>query len=590
MAIQIKMPLLSVELAKKRKKVWIASRHASLAVAMTGAAIAFFNSLLKRFRRRPSHLKRSISLLLRNSGRETGSHPGLRGGMLSLELLYRPSDCEKDIPSEMASILIVALTMAGFALLALAERLGLPALLVRPWLVGLVLALLAALSLSAATSRLPAFLEGRATPERKRTGRFPGVLALHAGLILTLVNVLGLQTMSLAGLALVLMVYGTALTVLPAGSLPQLSTSMARQAMRGDISGFIQLASALIAGVFALWLLPQAVMKLQTATGWPPDHAWVSSLAIIAVPVLFGGLSGVLRLGAGFIAVLVLVSLVPLAFALAHHLPSSDIRAVASVLDAAALGEGILALLKTQEGQRLVLAAIMAALVARMAHPALSGSKARFSAVAGGILLALAIALLAHVAQRDFNRLVLSELPKLMPQDWPLFVFEDTIRGWLSLCGRVVQGALDGVEACRAKGIGLPPPAAALIVEPRLFAPAFAASQNWPVVLGWIWGLSGPIILLITLGFMLHGATSGLSETLGFRLFYPEALQSARLGMARITVLGGVFGLSFIGRGVMPDEALLRFVALGLVFLVAAALIAHLMLMVLRVFRPQARL
>jgi len=43
-AIQIKMPLLSVELAKKRKKVWIASRHASLAVAMTGAGTAFFNS------------------------------------------------------------------------------------------------------------------------------------------------------------------------------------------------------------------------------------------------------------------------------------------------------------------------------------------------------------------------------------------------------------------------------------------------------------------------------------------------------------------------------------------------------------------
>ena len=47
MAIQIKIPLLSVKAAKKRKKVWIASRHASLAVAMTGTAIAFFNSLLE---------------------------------------------------------------------------------------------------------------------------------------------------------------------------------------------------------------------------------------------------------------------------------------------------------------------------------------------------------------------------------------------------------------------------------------------------------------------------------------------------------------------------------------------------------------
>jgi len=82
-----KIPLLSAELAKKPKTVWIACRHASLAVAMTGTGTAFFKSLLERFRRRLSHLKRFISLFLRNSGRETGSHPRLRGGMLSLELL-----------------------------------------------------------------------------------------------------------------------------------------------------------------------------------------------------------------------------------------------------------------------------------------------------------------------------------------------------------------------------------------------------------------------------------------------------------------------------------------------------------------------
>jgi len=35
------LPLLA-KAAKKQKKVWIAFRHASLAVAMTGARIAFF--------------------------------------------------------------------------------------------------------------------------------------------------------------------------------------------------------------------------------------------------------------------------------------------------------------------------------------------------------------------------------------------------------------------------------------------------------------------------------------------------------------------------------------------------------------------
>ena len=48
---------------------------------------------LERFQRRLSQLKRSTLKFLRNSGRETGSHPRLRGGMLSLELLSSVPVC-----------------------------------------------------------------------------------------------------------------------------------------------------------------------------------------------------------------------------------------------------------------------------------------------------------------------------------------------------------------------------------------------------------------------------------------------------------------------------------------------------------------
>ena|GEM_PF-1568697 len=60
MAIQIKFPPLSVKAAKKRKKVWIASRHASLAVAMTGTGTAFFNSLLEQFQRKHAPAKAGV--------------------------------------------------------------------------------------------------------------------------------------------------------------------------------------------------------------------------------------------------------------------------------------------------------------------------------------------------------------------------------------------------------------------------------------------------------------------------------------------------------------------------------------------------
>jgi len=49
---------------KKQKKVWIASRHASLAVAMTGTAIAFFNSLLE-------HVAQKWTPVLRNNMQKT---------------------------------------------------------------------------------------------------------------------------------------------------------------------------------------------------------------------------------------------------------------------------------------------------------------------------------------------------------------------------------------------------------------------------------------------------------------------------------------------------------------------------------------
>jgi NAD(P)-dependent dehydrogenase (short-subunit alcohol dehydrogenase family) len=53
----------------------------------TGVSSAIVSHVLKRFRQRLNYLKRSTLKFLRNSGRETGSHPRLRGGMLSLELL-----------------------------------------------------------------------------------------------------------------------------------------------------------------------------------------------------------------------------------------------------------------------------------------------------------------------------------------------------------------------------------------------------------------------------------------------------------------------------------------------------------------------
>jgi len=72
-AIQIEILPLSAEAAKKQKKVWIASRHASLAVAMTGTGTAFFNGLLKL----PARIESPETLclfVLSHFPRSTGIH------------------------------------------------------------------------------------------------------------------------------------------------------------------------------------------------------------------------------------------------------------------------------------------------------------------------------------------------------------------------------------------------------------------------------------------------------------------------------------------------------------------------------------
>jgi len=58
-----KIPPLSVKAAKRRKKVWIASRHGSLALAMTRAGTAFFNNLLE-------HVAQKWTPVLRNNMRK----------------------------------------------------------------------------------------------------------------------------------------------------------------------------------------------------------------------------------------------------------------------------------------------------------------------------------------------------------------------------------------------------------------------------------------------------------------------------------------------------------------------------------------
>ena len=210
--------------------------------------------------------------------------------------------------------------------------------------------------------------------------------------------------------------------------------------------------------------------------------------------------------------------------------------------------------------------------LAMIAQPVLAAfetrSKRILVAVLAPLLLAIGLGIILGLGG-VLDRTVAREMIGAPLANWPVFTFDEALRGWIRVCGSVAQDALDVVEACRARGVTIPLTADAFTVDPALRPTAIAASLNLPIMLGVIWVHLAEIGLLLVMALLLISAGGGLSE---LALTLPPGkrrLKSTRLFAARLMIVILCFALAFAHRqGLLVDPQLLACLGLGFLFLV----------------------
>jgi hypothetical protein len=480
----------------------------------------------------------------------------------------------------MIAVLALILSIAGITLLAFGERLGLAAG-IAGLLIPVILALFVlVIALVSATSRLAVYLDASDGKSGIRT------IATH--LVLVLSGVILLQDQNFTdprpGLAMLAAYLGT-LTLVPSrepmNPLPVVERRMGGMD-RDRIVGFVTIGFSII--LFVLWFSPVLVW-LSRATGFAPVSVRQVLLWTLASVVLLGGLSAIVRLAEGALAFTILFAGLPFvaifgaellrmiepAASLNFHFPSRiPVPGFSTQLLNAEMGLP-------------VLVGIGIGLVSLASAPSLGGPVRRGS-------FGLLIAGLAGLAAFGFAReagalpaLVMRDLMPVVPQNWPLFVFDEAIRGWLLVCHEAPRDAIDVIQACRRSGVTGAIPPEMFEIRPDMVAPALAAARGVPAAFGVVSGLLGPMMAVVTLALLLQVAAMGVAETLIFRLLTKRALRAARLMRARLVAIAFLVPF-FIWPTfpALPDRAILLWLGLSLGILLGLTLLAEWMLAILR--------
>jgi hypothetical protein len=268
---------------------------------------------------------------------------------------------------------------------------------------------------------------------------------------------------------------------------------------------------------------------------------------------------------------------------------------------------GVVSLLALWERADPIVLAVLAQTASREAYPSLSGAQPEALALALGLLGGLAargfgparplraalglgagmviagvLVALAVLLELWLARIVGQGIAGVAPQQWPLFVFEEPLQGWLRACGMVPVDPAAAARACGTRGPDVPLLAAQLSFLASLTAPALALANALPILLGFLWGLLPVLLGGAGALQLLHGGALALSETVLHASLNPSGLRSWRLAMARVTLGLGVAGLALAKphRFMPPLEAL----AMPLAALTA---LAGLLLLVARLRQPR---
>lgn len=445
----------------------------------------------------------------------------------------------------MVSTLVFSITTAGLLFLVLGEWLGLPAplgLLALQALLALSFGLMIVLS---ATNRLDPFLA-----ERPRAQAFGRVARLAILLLAGLAASGGVAFENPVRAGSLIAGYGLgAIALLP------------REAGFGVSGGKIlamggmlrRLALAMMCLVLITLWLPLASAGFAAILQREAEALRGPIILASVLGVALGGATGLSRLARAILLLGLVLAVAPLGAAafVERAFPLESLQGTLATM----LRDATTAIPAGQwrEGLPDLVAGFALGGLGSALRPA--GERAGQSMLVAllALMIALAGALLVMMEVIRLHQIVVMQIADQPPARWPLFVFDEAILGWLKVCGEAPRDVLDAFRACRARGYSVSFPISELRLEPGLIGPAIAASRGLPAVLGAGWLQAAPLIGLVAIGLLMHGAALLISETSLYRRAGEKALRSSRLLLARFLVLAPM-ALLFL----LPAEAALQ--------------------------------
>lgn len=451
----------------------------------------------------------------------------------------------------MLAPLVLVLALFGILMLVVGERMGLPVVLGVP-LLHVILALLVVwLGLGSVTSRFERFCTGSA-------GKAPGfvvVLARSTCLLILLVSCLP-QNVSLAWLYV---------GFIGGGLLGHLARKNDQSCV---IARLAEVAAAGATAVVLVLLLPRLVQQFAFATGYVLKAA-MTLLALGALAVLVpGGAWAVRRLQVVLLIMTLLLAVGPIVVLLG--------LSWAEIADPLAL-EIItrLSFLSPGDDDLLARPAPLLGVAAALGFAARGRGEMRAAQAAAGVVAATALTgfltALAAFGQEWIAGIVGTRILGVPPQQWPAFVFDEELRGWLRACGQGVVDPLLVARGCVLSSASSVLGGGAVTVQGLLNGVALARSNGLPAVLGVLWQLLPPMLAFAGALTLFHAVGVSISEGVLFRTINPTGLRSWRLAMARLSIAAGVLAAFWFYPGgtahastlIMAGNVLMAFVVMA---------------------------
>jgi hypothetical protein len=296
----------------------------------------------------------------------------------------------------------------------------------------------------------------------------------------------------------------------------------------------------------------------------------------LAIVVLLGGLSAIVRLAEGALAFTLLFAGLPFVAIFGAEIlrmidPAASLNHWPSDFSASSLAAQVF----TPKGIWPVLLGVGLGLTSLASTPSLGGPVRRGGF---GLLIVVLAGLVAYGFAREAGALpalVMRDLMPVAPQNWPLFVFDEAIRGWLLVCQEAPRDAIDVIQACRRSGVNGVIPPEMFEIRPDMVGPALAAARGVPAAFGLVSGLLGPMMAFVSLALLLQVAATGISETVVFRVLSRRALRAARLTRARFAVIALLAPFFYVQSfPALPDQKMLLWLGLSLTLLLVFTLLA----------------